>query len=182
MSFFKLSSFSCNNRSPSTLLSVKLGEYFMNPICFTHSSTSSQDHSGTCWLSLCGTTSPISLSACAAYLDATAFGQLATFFSCSTAPISAKMSVFPCCFLIPASMQKWKAAKFLASSRFEFKTGTNCLSHVLLCPWACARFDLANSEGLWVVTKGSTRPRVPDCMTSASISAFATSTVIARQA
>lgn len=50
--------------------------------------TSSIVHNGTCCESLCGTSSPINLKVCAAYFDAIALGQLATFLRGSIAPIS----------------------------------------------------------------------------------------------
>ena len=191
MSSRSISSVSWSKRSPSTLqTSAKLSQWSTKPIWRTHSRTSSADQWGTFWLSLCGISSPINRSVWAAYLDAMALGDEATDLSGSMAPISQKMSVLPWLFwMIPASMQKWKAAKFRASSLFEFKTGTNRLSQLLDWPrprraWCChvAATVLANSLGLWVETNGSTKFKVTDWRTVASISLLATKAAMARQA
>ena len=68
-------------------------KHTMTQTCLTHSLTSSIVHNGTCCDNLCGTSSPIKRNACAAYLDAIAFGQLATFFNAFTAFISLNIYV-----------------------------------------------------------------------------------------
>ena len=117
-------------------------------------------HVGTCWLNLWGTSSPISLRVCAAYLEAIPLGLEATFFRDSMAPISWKRSVLPCCFLISASMQKWNAARFLASSRWDRRTGMRRFSQLMLWPWLCVADVRANSAGVCDWMKGSISSKI----------------------
>ena len=118
------------------------------------------------------------LRVCAAYFAAMPLGPLASLRRDSTQPISKRTLVSPCCFFISASIQKWNAAKFRASSLCDKSTGIKRFSQFGLWPWLWVAEVTANSSGVWVRTNGSINSRVPDFWTLASISLLATSTAI----
>ena len=72
-------------------------------------------------------------------------GLDATLLKWSVAPIAAKSSpallTWPD-LLISASMQKWKAARFLASSLWDIRTGISRFNHIGLWPTICDNKDV----------------------------------------